>query len=162
MKNTLIALFALILVLLSVPASAQTGIDDTTLNGAVTATQQSIVLTSATGVAANGVLYVDGEFMTVASTYVSGTTIPVSRTNNPSPHLTGAQVYVVPVGARVGQRFVGSCVRGGTRPGEAYTLVFNMTNGDIGACRGVLGSRTWRWTNAYDPGTPSASPPETP
>lgn len=157
----LITLLAL-LIGLSVPAYAQTGIDDTTLSAAITATAQTIVVGSATGFAANGVIYVDAEFMTIAPSYVSGTTIPVIRTNNPSPHLTSAQVYVVPIAARVGNRIVGSCVRGGTRPGEAYTLVFNMTNGDIGRCAGNLGSRTWRWTNAYDQGTPSAAPAETP
>ena len=162
MKKSLIAVFVLILSLLSVPAFAQTGIDDTTLNGAVTATQTFVVLTSATGVTANGVLYVDGEFMTVSSSYSTGTTVNVVRSNNPSSHLTSAQVYVVPVAARVGRRLVGSCVRGGTAQGEAYTLVFNMGTGDIGRCAGTLGSRTWRWANAYDPGTPSASPPETP
>ena len=162
MKKLTLLLAILLALFVGAPASAQTGINDTTLSGAITATQTSIVLGSATGVAANGVLYVDGEFMTVNSNYVSGTTIPVTRSNNPSPHLTSAQVYVVPTQARIGTRLVGSCVRGGTRPGEQYTLVFNMSNGDIGACRGSLGSRTWRWTNAYDPGTPSASPPETP
>lgn len=161
MKNLTI-LLAILLAFVAAPAAAQTNIDDTTLNGAITATQTNIVLTSATGVTANAVLYVDGEFMTVNSTYVSGTTIPVTRANNPSPHLTSAQVYVVPTQARVGRRLVGSCVRGGTAQGEQYTLVFNMSNGDIGGCRGTLGSRTWRWTNAYDPGTPSAAPPETP
>lgn len=155
-------LFALIALFCGAPAFAQGDINDTTLAAAVTATAQSVVLTSATGVTANGVIYVDGEFMTVSSGYTSGTTVNVLRTNNPSAHLTAAQVYVVPIGARVGRRFVGSCIRGGTAPGEAYTLVFNMSTGDIGACRGGLGSRTWRWTNAYDPGTPSDAPPETP
>ena len=155
-------LIALILAFVAAPAAAQTDINDTTLNGAITATQTSIVLTSATGVTANGVLYVDGEYMTVNSNYASGTTIPVTRSNNPSAHLTSAQVYVVPVGARVGRRLVGSCVRGGSAPGEQYTLVFNMDNGDIGACRQVTATTNqWRWVNAYDPGTPSASPPET-
>lgn len=159
--KTLITLIAL-LVLLSVgTASAQTGITDTTLNGAITATQTSIVVTSATGFAANQTLYVDGEFMTVLSTYVSGTTVPVVRTNNPSSHLTLAVVYVVPTGARVGRKLVGSCVRG-TSLGTAFTLAFNMSNGDVGRCAGTLGSRTWRWTNPYDTGTPSALPPETP
>ena len=162
MKKSLIALFALAL-LWAAPANAQTSIDDTTLDGAVTASQNYIVLNSATGVAAGGVLYVDAEFMVVAQSYSSGTTVPVIRTSNPRPHLTSAQVYVVPVGARVGARIIGSCVRGGTAQGEQFTLVFNMNTGDIGACRnGSLGSRTWRWTNAYDTGTPSASPAETP
>lgn len=155
-------LIALLFGFAAAPAFAQTDINDTTLNGAVTATQTYVVLTSATGVTANGQLYVDGEFMTVGQRYTTGTTIPVTRANNPSAHLTSAQVYVVPTGARVGRRLVGSCVRGGTAEGEAYTLVFNFATADIGACRGTLGSRTWRWTNAYDPGTPSASPPETP
>lgn len=161
MKRILI-LFAITFGLMSGAAFAQADIPDTTLNGAVTATQTYVVLTSATGVTAGGVLYVDGEFMTVSSNYSSGTTVNVTRSNNPSSHLTSAQVYVVPVQARIGRRLVGSCVRGGSAPGEAYTLVFNMSNGDIGRCAGTLGSRTWRWTNAYDPGTPSASPAETP
>lgn len=162
MKKPLIALIALVLALLSAPAFAQGDIDNTTLAAAVTANQTYVVLTSATGVVANGVIYVDGEFMTVSSQYSTGTTVNVTRANNPSSHLTSAQVYIVPVAARIGRRLVGSCVRGGTAQGEAYTLVFNMSTGDIGRCAGVLGSRTWRWTNAYDPGTPSASPPETP
>jgi hypothetical protein len=161
MKRILL-LSALVFTLSSGVAFAQADINDTTLNGAVTATQNFVVLTSATGVVANTVLYVDGEFMTVNSSYSSGTRIPVTRSNNPSSHLTSAQVYVVPPGARIGMRLVGSCVRGGSAQGEQYVLVFNMSNGDIGRCAGTLGSRTWRWTNAYDPGTPSASPPETP
>lgn len=160
--KTLTILAAFLFALVAVPAFAQTDINDTTLNGAITATTQNIVVTSATGFAANAVIYVDGEFMTVRTSYVSGTTIPVIRTANPSAHLTSAQVYVVPTGARVGRRLVGSCVRGGSSPGEGYTLAFNMTTGDIGACRGTLTTNTtWRWTNAYDQGTPSASPPET-
>lgn len=156
-------LLAILLAFVAAPAVAQTDINDTTLNGAVNATQTFVVLTSATGVAANGLLYVDGEFMVVRSDYSSGTTVNVIRANNPSAHLTSAQVYVVPVGARVGRRLVGSCVRGGTAQGEQYTLVFNMSNGDIGACRqsGSGTTNAWRWTNAYDTGTPSASPPET-
>lgn len=159
--SRLIAPIALVLAL-AAPAAAQTGIDDTTLAAAVNATQNFITVNSATGFAANQLIYVDAEFMVVGSSYSSGTTIPVIRTNNPSGHLSSAQVYVVPVGARVGARLVGSCVRGGTAQGEQYTLVFNINNADIGACRGTLGSRTWRWTNAYDPGTPSAAPAETP
>ena len=155
-------LLAILLAFLAAPAAAQTGINDTTLSAAITNSQTSIVVGSATGVAANGVLYVDGEFMTVNSNYSSGTTIPVTRANNPSAHLTSAQVYVVPTGARVGRKLVGSCVRGGTAQGEQYTLVFNFDTADIGRCAGAVGSRTWRWTNAYDTGTPSAAPPETP
>ena len=162
MNKLFISLIALVVALMASTASAQSAINATTLNGAVTSTQQYVVLTSATGVTANGVLYVDGEFMTVASNYSSGTTVNVIRDGNPSAHLTSAQVYIVPVSQRVGRKLVGSCVRGGTAQGEAYTLVFNMSNGDIGRCAGASGSRTWRWTNAYDTGTPSAAPPVTP
>lgn len=51
----------------------------TTLSSAVTATATSIVVASATGFAAGNLILIDGEFMQVQKTYVSGTTIPVLR-----------------------------------------------------------------------------------
>jgi hypothetical protein len=51
----------------------------TTLSSAMTATQTTATVTSATGFAAGYILRCDGEFMPVAQSYVSGTTIPVLR-----------------------------------------------------------------------------------
>ena len=160
--KTLISLIAFALVLAVGSAQAQTAITAITITEPATATDRTIVVSSATGISANTVLYIDAEFMVVQSQYSSGTTLPVTRAANPSAHLDNAQGYIVPVGARVGRKMIGSCVRGGTAQGEAYTLAFNMQNADIGRCAGALGSRTWRWTNAYDTGTPSAAPPLTP
>lgn len=51
----------------------------TTLASAATSTATSLVVTSATGFAAGNLILVDGEFMQVSKSYVSGTTIPVQR-----------------------------------------------------------------------------------
>ena len=51
----------------------------TTLSSAVTSTATSIVVASATGFSAGNLILVDGEFMQVSKSYVSGTTIPVQR-----------------------------------------------------------------------------------
>lgn len=51
----------------------------TTNSSAIAATDQSIVVASATGFAANMRVLVGGEVMMVRKTYVSGTTIPVLR-----------------------------------------------------------------------------------
>lgn len=69
----------------------------TTLASAVAVTDVSIVVTSATGFAANSSLIVDGENMRVGSSYVSGTTIPVSRGRDGTAtkaHVSGANITV--------------------------------------------------------------------
>lgn len=69
----------------------------TTLASAVAVTDNSIVVTSATGFAANSSIIVDGENMRVASYYVSGTTIPVTRGRDSTAtkaHVSGANVTV--------------------------------------------------------------------
>lgn len=145
-------------------AQAQTTITTTTLATAVTSTTSStITVASATGITANQtVLFVGGaEFMTV--TGVNGVAISVARSKRPVTHNVSVTVWVVPNNATVSSNPVGSCVRG---VGLArYTLTFNMSTGDISACRlAVLaaGQFNWRTTNAYDSGTPSLAPPQTP
>lgn len=69
----------------------------TTLSSAVAVTDVSIVVTSATGFAANSSVIIDGENMRVGSSYVSGTTIPVSRGRDgtaTTAHASGANVSV--------------------------------------------------------------------
>lgn len=51
----------------------------TTLSSAVSVTDNTIVVASATSVAAGRIVRVDGEFMKVFQTYVSGTTVGVLR-----------------------------------------------------------------------------------
>ena len=54
----------------------------TTLSSAVVVTDTSIVVASATSVAAGRIVLVDGEFMQVTQDYVSGTTVNVVRGQN--------------------------------------------------------------------------------
>lgn len=59
---------------------AQATMTETTLAAAITsASAQVIVVTSGTGFAVGNVLVVDGEAMTVQSSYVSGVNVPVTR-----------------------------------------------------------------------------------
>lgn len=69
----------------------------TTASSAILVGDNSIAVTSATGFVANYILKVDEEFMRVASSYVSGTTIPVIRGQNGTvtlAHVTTANVVV--------------------------------------------------------------------
>jgi len=67
----------------------------TTLSAAVTVTDISLTVASATGFAAGNLVLVDQEVMVVAKNYVSGTSIPVSRGQNGSvtaAHASSANV----------------------------------------------------------------------
>ena len=67
----------------------------TTLSSAVTVTDSSIVVASATSVAAGRIVLVDGEFMQVTQDYVSGTTVNVLRGQNgtvTAAHVASANV----------------------------------------------------------------------
>ena len=84
MKRTLFGSIALALAVAALVwypggqrADAQTSITRTTLSSAVTATATSVIVASATGLAANSFLYIDGELMQIQS--VSSTTATVRR-----------------------------------------------------------------------------------
>ena len=67
----------------------------TTLSSAVVVTDTSIVVASATSVAAGRIVLVDGEFMQVTQDYVSGTTVNVVRGQNgtvTAAHVASANV----------------------------------------------------------------------
>lgn len=67
----------------------------TTLSAAVTVNDNSIVVASATSFLANRLIRIDGEWMQVGQSYVSGTTIPVLRGRDGSvtaAHASGANV----------------------------------------------------------------------
>jgi len=69
----------------------------TTASSAIALGDNNLVVASATGFAAGYLVKVDDENMTVASTYVSGTTIPVLRGKNGTAqvsHVSGANVVV--------------------------------------------------------------------
>jgi hypothetical protein len=67
----------------------------TTLSSAVAVTDSSIVVASATSVAAGRIVLIDGEFLQVAQDYVSGTTVNVLRGQNgtvTAAHVASANV----------------------------------------------------------------------
>lgn len=67
----------------------------TTLSGAITVNDTSIVVASATGFAAGNIIKIDGEYLKVIATYTSGTTIGVLRGQNgttTAAHVTGVNV----------------------------------------------------------------------
>lgn len=160
-------LLALLVALIAVPsAQAQTAITTTTLTNAITNTgmgQFNIVVGSATGMAANGILYIDGSVYQIRA--VSGTTITVINTVRPASHNSSVTIYVVPLGAQIGLDPVGSCLRstaGAFPVYSPYTLMFNTTNGDVAACRLISGKLQWVITNPYcNAGTGcSGNPPQ--
>lgn len=68
----------------------------TTLSGAITASAQSLVVASATGIVANDYLQIDQEILRVGKSYVSGTTIPIQGRGlsgtSAAAHVTGANI----------------------------------------------------------------------
>jgi hypothetical protein len=78
---------------------AQATTTQTTLAAAVTKSQNFVVLASATGIAKGYVIVADGEAMVVSGSYVSGTTVPVSRGLSgtaATEHASGAVVLAGP------------------------------------------------------------------
>jgi len=105
MKRTLFGSIALALAVAALVwypggqrADAQTSITRTTLSSAVTATATSVIVASATGLAANSFLYIDGELMQIQS--VSSTTATVRRnvsggaSGNAIAHAANSVVWV--------------------------------------------------------------------
>ena len=160
----LFILFTLLLAM-AAPAFAQTAITTTTITEPVTSpVVGAITLTVAatTGMAANGTLYVDGSVYRILS--IDGLNVRVIQQRQPATHNDNAKVWVVPAGAQIGLNPVGSCIRSTAGAFPAYspfTIMFNLSTGDMATCRGTLGSRTWYITNPYGY-FPSPDPPVTP
>lgn len=138
--RTLFRALALILAL-ALPASlsAQTALSETTTAAAVTASATTVQVASATGAVAGGGLYVDREYMRIASSYVSGTTIPVLRVGKAVPHASGVPVYLAPAVAFITEDRDGSCVAAS----ERYLPQVNVRNGAIWDCN----SAVEKWVN---------------
>ena len=121
----------------------------TTLNGAVIIDQNTITVTSATGFVSGMLVLIDQEVLQVASSYVSGTSIPVLRGKEGTQtqaHVTGANVVVYLPTDSAGvspQSFVTYPIAGRSRvlvsvtatstltlpnPGEDMVVVLNGTN----------------------------------
>ena len=158
MKNTLTrSIFCGLLafvILSGSPVTAQqsaVAFNNTTLNGAITATDSTLVLTSATAIAgssfgapaAGQCLYIAspnlGEFMTI--TAMSSTTATVQRRNNPQAHPTLARIFTGNCNLfKTADPPPGSCTA------SASPLPWiNVNNGNIARCMGTTG---WTMTNA--------------
>jgi hypothetical protein len=141
--RTLFRALALILSL-ALPAtlSAQTALSETTLSAAVSVSATTVQVASATGAVAGGGLYVDREYMRIASNYVSGTTIPVLRVGKAVPHAASVPVYIAPAAAFITEDRDGSCVASA----ERYLPQVNVRNGAIWDCN----SAVEKWVNVRD------------
>jgi hypothetical protein len=99
--KTLKLLFAFLV--LTVCASAQTLLTNTTLSAAVAnGRQQGIQVTSTTGIVVNTFLVIDTEVMAVVNVPSTGTIIGVVRGSNGTvakPHVSGAYIFIVPIAA---------------------------------------------------------------
>lgn len=123
------------------PAWAQTSLTETTVSTAMTASQNYIILASATGVVPGGGIYVDREFMRVGSGYTSaaGTRIPVIRGAKAVKHAASVPVYVAPAAAFVTKDYDGAC----SPADEAYSPLVNTENGNIWECNSAVA----KWVN---------------
>lgn len=145
MKTFYRILSALLLSLaLTVPAAAQTSIDTTTVSTLMTASQNYVVLASATGVEVGGGIYIDREYMTVASSWVSGTRVPVIRgvAGVNGSHAVDTPVYVGPAKAFQRTDRSGQCVAAE----QAYLPWINVVEGGVYHCS----STVEKWVNLRD------------
>lgn len=171
MKNLFKSLFICLTLFLGAASASfgQTALTQTSLSGAVTATQNSITLASVTGVAANTVLFIeDGtsgnafgltrsqEAMIVVSVPASGTTVQVIRGYDatiPTAHITGALVLLGPATAFNEVEPAGSCTAAQT----LYTPYVDLRTGNQWLCSTIKGS--WVpgfWNSAASQGVSAA------
>lgn len=152
----IIFVLAFILSFAAVEVQAQTYLTNTTLSAAITATQTTLTVASATNIAAGGALFIDHEVLEVVS--VSGTTITVSRTQRPAAHASSAVVYVATVAQRPfvmlshnGARRMGQCSTStSSTPSVAlasirFLPIIDIDTGDFYNCRRNGASGTWVW-----------------
>jgi hypothetical protein len=135
---------------LSVGASAQTALTQTTLSAAVNSSTTRITVASATGITANStLLYVDNEALFVNS--VAGTTIGVQRGASGTKafaHISGAGVLAGPPNAFVSFDPSGACTNGAGL--FLYSPVVNVNTGNQWLCSTVLGKIVPGWGNTAD------------
>lgn len=134
MRTFLRFVLAAVLAVLPLSVSAQTALSETTLAAAVTSSQSFVQVASATGAVAGGGIYVDREYMTIGSAYVSGTTIPVLRKGFANTHAASVPVLIAPAAAFGTRDYDGSCVAAS----EAYLPRVNISNGAIWDCNSAV------------------------
>lgn len=135
---------------------AQATTTQTTLAATATATQNFIVVTSATGFAAGRVVVIDGEAMRVAGSYSSGTTIPVVRAGSPTPHASGAVVFAGPPNYFSSVEPVGPCTSTNEVALPRVVINTNSTPSSVSVfnCQGAS-STTERWQRYMLDGYPA-------
>ena len=166
MKRTFSLSIGLLALLLATPAWAQYTapggvMNATTLNGAISATQTTLVLTSASAAsnatvgapAANQCLLIDKELMVIRS--ISSTTVTVTRgVQNNSTHATLAVILTGPCGGAMGGFMAADPPNiGGNQDCSLYMLPWvNRATGDSWWCELAVGGTgytkaTWTVTN---------------
>lgn len=166
------ALLLGVLLCLSAPLHAQVTIDSTTLSANVTATQGTVTVAAVTCTGCtfgnSSIIYVDSEAMCVNGSYVSGTTVPVTRgclgtaaaAHNIKNQLGNVDtiVFVGPANRfhqgsvsfpGTGDPPVGVC----TRASQQFMPWINISNNYVWTCDGTY----WRSTTLINVngGTPS-------
>lgn len=159
-----LALIVGVLLMATMPLSAQTTIDNTTLSAAVTTSATSVTVASVTctscTIGSNTVIYVDMEAMCVTGAYRSGTTLPVTRgclgtrvgAHNITNGVGGNTVVFIGPGNRFhsaalsgtpsGDPPTGAC----TRASQQFMPWVNINNGYVWTCDGY----NWRATVAVN------------
>lgn len=157
--KTLLSVLAVLLTLASVPVSAQTYPNSTTLSASITSTDTVVRLASATGVAAGGGLLIDAEYMPIVScANTACTQANVRRITRPIAHASSTVVTVVSPAARAftmlttaGAFRVGQCSTStSSSPGTAlagyqYLPIIDIDTGDQYYCRRNGASGAWVW-----------------
>jgi len=123
---------------LAVTAFGQTILTSTTTSAAMTSTQQTMIVASATGISAGTALYIydvgatRGELVQVKSNYSSGAVLPITRGSGiQRAHASGAYVVIAPVPAAFYDREpYGAC----TASAQPYLPWINTTTGNQWYC----------------------------
>ena len=146
--KTLIYGLLLALVLVAVPLAQTNPAVSTTITVAASATDTIITLASATGIADNYGIYINGEYMTVNPTWTSGVRVPVMRGQLGTVargHIDNATALIGPPGM-----FTTADAGPGACPSvpQQYLVSVNVINGNVWLCRSIDGvSREWTATN---------------
>ena len=147
MKKILFSLLML-LALVAVPLAQTNPAVSTTITVAASATDTIITLASATGIADNYGIYINGEYMTVNPTWTSGGRVPVMRGQLGTvarAHIDNATALIGPPGM-----FTTADAGPGACPSvpQQYLVSVNTVNGNVWLCRAIDGvSREWTATN---------------
>jgi hypothetical protein len=113
-----------------------TGVATTTLNGTITSSDTSIVLTSATGFGASGTILIDSELITFSGVSTNTLTGCVRGTDGTTAaaHTTGATVQLATTFIGWGQpaaATIGTQLRTWTQTNFGQDLIFNPRNGPL-------------------------------